>query len=73
MGFAPDELTSSIDDVQAKIIITVSDSIQHAKLITYKPMIEEAIAKLIHKPEKISLYNRKLNAFQTPKNPRCRL
>nr|WP_107039715.1 acetate--CoA ligase [Brumimicrobium mesophilum] len=59
-GFAPDELAARIDDAKPKVLITASSGIEVDRLIAYKPMVDEAIEKAKHKPEKVVIYNRKL-------------
>jgi acetyl-CoA synthetase len=59
-GFAPNELAMRIDDAKPKIILTATSGIEVDKLIAYKPMVDEAIEKAKHKPEKVVVFNRKL-------------
>jgi propionyl-CoA synthetase len=42
-GFAPHELAIRIDDCKPRLIITASSGIEVDKLITYKPLVDEAI------------------------------
>jgi propionyl-CoA synthetase len=50
-GFAPHELAIRIDDCKPRLIITASSGIEVDKLITYKPLVDEAIA-LLHTDRK---------------------
>ena len=59
-GFAPKELAMRIDDAKPKAIITATSGIEVDRLIAYKPMVDEAIEKAKHKPEKVVVFNRKL-------------
>ena len=59
-GFAPDELALRIDDAKPKVIITATSGIEVDKLIAYKPMLDEAIRKSEHEPDKVVIFNRKL-------------
>lgn len=61
-GFAPHELAIRIDDCKPKVLITASSGIEFDRLITYKPMVDEAIELANHKPEKVVIFNRKLGA-----------
>ena len=61
-GFAPNELAIRIDDCKPKVLITASSGIEFDRLITYKPMVDEAIELANHKPEKVIIFNRKLGA-----------
>lgn len=62
-GFAPHELALRIDDAKPKIIVTASSGIEIDRIIAYKPMVDQAIEKAIHKPERVVLLNRKLGAL----------
>lgn len=61
-GFAPHELAIRIDDCKPKVLITASSGIEFDRLITYKPLVDEAIELANHKPEKVVIFNRKLGA-----------
>ncbi len=61
-GFAPHELALRIDDAKPKIIVTASSGIEIDRIIAYKPMVDQAIEKSNHKPERVVLFNRKLGA-----------
>jgi len=50
-GFAPHELAVRIDDAEPKVIVTASCGIEVQKLISYKPMLDEAIDKSAYKPQ----------------------
>jgi len=49
-GFAPKELATRIDDAQPKVILSASCGIEGARVIPYKPLLDEAIALARHKP-----------------------
>ncbi len=61
-GFAPHELAIRIDDCKPRLIITASSGIEVDRLITYKPLVDEAIELASHRPKKVIVYNRKLGA-----------
>ena len=46
-GFAPHELAIRIDDCEPKVILTASSGIEIDRLIAYKPLVDEAIQKII--------------------------
>jgi propionyl-CoA synthetase len=50
-GFAPHELAIRIDD-KPRLIITASSGIEVDRLITYKPLVDEAIELASHRPKK---------------------
>ena len=57
-GFAPNELATRIDDAQPKIIVSASCGIEVARVIEYKPLLDEAIELAKHKPDKCIIYQR---------------
>lgn len=61
-GFAPHELAIRIDDCKPRLIITASSGIEIDRLITYKPLVDEAIELASHRPKKVIILNRKLGA-----------
>lgn len=61
-GFAPHELAIKIDDCKPRLIITASSGIEIDRLITYKPLVDEAIELASHRPKKVIVFNRKLGA-----------
>jgi propionyl-CoA synthetase len=66
-GFAPRELATRIDDAKPKLILTASCGIETARVIPYKPLIDEAIRLSAHKPEAMLLFQRpQLEAAMIP-------
>ncbi len=49
-GFAAKELATRIDDAKPKIILSASCGIEGARVIPYKPLLDEAIKLVQHKP-----------------------
>ena len=49
-GFAPKELATRIDDCTPKVILSASCGIEGARVIPYKPLLDEAINLAKHKP-----------------------
>lgn len=49
-GFAPAELAARIDDATPKVIVSASCGLEPARIVEYKPMLDEAIALAAHKP-----------------------
>jgi len=49
-GFAPKELATRIDDAKPKVILSASCGIEAARVIPYKPLLDEAIKLAQHKP-----------------------
>jgi len=50
-GFASKELATRIDDAKPKVILSASCGIESAKVIPYKPLLDEAINLASHKPD----------------------
>jgi propionyl-CoA synthetase len=50
-GFAAKELATRIDDAKPKVILSASCGIEAARVIPYKPLLDEAIRLATHKPE----------------------
>ena len=49
-GFAAKELATRIDDAKPKVILSASCGIEGARVIPYKPLLDEAIQLAKHKP-----------------------
>jgi len=49
-GFAAKELATRIDDAKPKVILSASCGIEGARVIPYKPLLDEAIKLATHKP-----------------------
>ena len=50
-GFAPPELAVRLDDAEPKVVMTASCGIEIARVIEYKPLVDEAIRIAKHTPE----------------------
>ncbi|WPD21967.1 MAG: propionyl-CoA synthetase [Candidatus Electrothrix scaldis] len=57
-GFAADELAIRIDHAQPKMILCASGAIEGKKLLAYKPLVDAAIERADHKPEKTIVFQR---------------
>jgi propionyl-CoA synthetase len=57
-GFAPKELATRIDDAQPKVILSASCGIEGARVIPYKPLLDEAIDLAQHKPQTCMILQR---------------
>ena len=57
-GFAPNELAVRIDDAEPKVVVTASCGIEIAKVIEYKPMLDEAIDISAFKPHHCIVFQR---------------
>ncbi len=50
-GFAPPELAIRLEDATPKVLLTASCGIEVARIIEYKPLVDEAIRISSHSPE----------------------
>jgi propionyl-CoA synthetase len=50
-GFASAELAKRIDDAKPKVIVSASCGIEPARVISYKPLLDQAIEIARHKPD----------------------
>jgi propionyl-CoA synthetase len=50
-GFAAKELATRIDDAQPKLILSASCGIEPGRVVKYKPLLDEAIALAVSKPD----------------------
>lgn len=57
-GFASHELAVRIDGAKPKAVITASCGIEVAKVIEYKPLVDQAIEQASHKPDFCVVYQR---------------
>lgn len=57
-GFAANELAIRIDDAKPKVIVSASCGIEGKRIISYKPLLDEAIRIAKHKPEKCIIFQR---------------
>ena len=57
-GFAANELATRINDAKPKAIVSASCGIEVAKVIKYKPLLDEAIDIAESKPEKCIIFQR---------------
>ena len=57
-GFAPHELAVRIDDAQPRVVVCASGGMEFDRIIPYKPLVDEAVAKAIHKPAHVVVIQR---------------
>ena len=57
-GFAAAELAVRIDDCMPKIVIAASCGIEPARIVPYKPLLDQAIAMATHKPARSIILQR---------------
>ncbi|MDH3692482.1 MAG: propionyl-CoA synthetase [Gammaproteobacteria bacterium] len=49
-GFAANELAVRIDDAAPKVVVSASCGLEPGRIVSYKPLLDEAIATANHKP-----------------------
>jgi propionyl-CoA synthetase len=57
-GFAPHELAVRIDDAKPKVVVTASCGIEIARIVSYKPLLDDALEQASHKPNACIVYQR---------------
>ena len=50
-GFAPAELAARIEDARPTVVVSASCGIEPNRVVPYKPMLDEAIARSAHRPD----------------------
>ena len=71
-GFAPTELAARIDDARPKVIVAASCGIEPARIVEYKPIIDEALEITAHQPDAVVVLQREQATGDT-RRPRRRL
>jgi propionyl-CoA synthetase len=64
-GFASASLATRIDDAKPKVIVSSDAGMRMGKVVPYKPLLDAAIDLAVHKPEKVLLFDRGLDAMKT--------
>ncbi len=64
-GFASASLATRIDDAKPKVIVSADAGMRMGKVVPYKPLLDAAIDLAIHKPAKVLLFDRGLDAMKT--------
>jgi len=58
-GFASKELAVRIDDAQPKVVLAASCGVEPHRVVSYKPLLDEAIQLAKHKPQHCVILQRK--------------
>ena len=72
-GFAAKELATRIDDAKPKVILSASCGIEPGRVVTYKPLLDEAIELAGHKPDACLILQRPQEEASLVRRPRPRL
>ncbi len=59
-GFASNELAKRIDDAKPKLIVSSSCGIEPGRVVSYKPLLNGALALAKHQPDKCIIVQRKM-------------
>jgi propionyl-CoA synthetase len=59
-GFAANELAARINDAQPKAIVTASCGVEPKRILSYKPLLEDAIRIANHKPDRCLIVQRSM-------------
>jgi propionyl-CoA synthetase len=62
-GFASKSLATRIDDAKPVLVVSADAGMRGGKAVPYKPLLDEAIELAEHKPAKVLLVNRGLDAM----------
>ena len=57
-GFAANELAVRIDDAAPKVVVAASCGIEGSRVIEYKPLLERAIERATHRPDRCVILQR---------------
>jgi propionyl-CoA synthetase len=57
-GFAPRELATRVEDAKPKVIVAASCGIEPARIVEYKPIIDEALTLTTHQPDAVVVLQR---------------
>ena len=63
-GFAALSLATRIDDARPKLVISSDAGSRAGRVVPYKPLLDEAIGRAIHKPAKVLIVDRGLYAYE---------
>ena len=64
-GFASHSLASRIEDATPKVVISADAGSRGGKVVSYKPLLDDAIALSQHKPLSVLMVNRNLSEYAT--------
>lgn len=61
-GFAANELSTRIDDAKPKVVISASCGVEANRIISYKPLVDEALRIARHQPQKCVILQREMES-----------
>lgn len=57
-GFAPKELAARVQDAEPKLVVAASCGLEPTRTVAYKPIIDEALARTRHQPDRVVFLQR---------------
>ena len=57
-GFAPNELAVRIEDAKPRVVLAASCGVEGSRVIPYEPLVDRAIDRCSHKPERVVILQR---------------
>ena len=63
-GFASNELAKRIDDAKPKLIVSASCGVEPGRIVSYKPLLNGALALAKHQPDKCIIVQRKMEQVE---------
>jgi propionyl-CoA synthetase len=59
-GFAANELAARIDDARPKVVVSASCGVERNRIISYKPLLDEALRSATHQPQNCVIFQREM-------------
>ncbi|MDB5819566.1 MAG: prpE [Rhizobacter sp.] len=63
-GFASHSLADRIEDAKPRLIVSADAGSRGGKVVPYKPLLDEAIERSAHKPERVLMVDRGLSPYR---------
>jgi len=70
-GFAANELAARIDDAKPKVVVSASCGVETNRIISYKPLLDEALRIASHKPQRCVIVQREVQAAELVPSRDC--
>jgi len=70
-GFAANELAARIDDAKPKVVVSASCGVETSRIISYKPLLDEALRIASSKPQTCVIFQREVQPAELVPNRDC--
>jgi len=70
-GFAANELATRIDDAKPKVVVSASCGVETNRIISYKPLLDEALRIASNKPQSCVIFQREMQPAELVPNRDC--